>query len=104
MRRRRNERVIYRHILKLNERFALEILRGHKRFEVRINDRCFQRGDEVQFRIVDADGNPYIENLPFPYLTELEDKVFRITFVVTGYGLEKGYCAFGFEEVKPAED
>ncbi len=37
-------------------------------------------------------------------IEELEDKIFRITFVVTGYGLENGYCAFGFEEVKPTED
>lgn len=96
--------MVHRHILKLNERFALEILRGHKRFEVRFNDRCFQRGDEVQFRIVDDNGKPYKENLPFSMIEELEDKIFRITFVVTGYGLENGYCAFGFEEVKPAED
>lgn len=94
--------MIHTHILKLNSRYALEILKGGKRFEVRNNDRSFQRGDEVQFVIVDDQGNLLSatdEDLRELYHT-LESMTFRITFVVTGYGLKEGYCAFGYEEVK----
>lgn len=90
------KRVVHRHILKLNERFALEILREHKRFEVRFNDRCFQRGDEVKFRIVNNDGEPVKNEIA----EELEGRLYRITFVVSGYGLKEGYVAFGFEEIE----
>lgn len=93
--------MIHRHILKLNSRYAGEILKGGKRFEVRNNDRSFQRGDEVQFVIVNDHGDPIERNnrhLDEIY-TELESKIFRITFVVSGYGLKEGYCAFAFEEI-----
>ena len=88
--------MVHRHILKLNVRYAGEILCGRKRFEVRNNDRSFQRGDEIQFKLVDDDGNN-IEDGP---CSPLAQAVFRITFVVTGYGLKEGYCAFGFEDIE----
>lgn len=97
--------MVHRHILKLNTRYVGEILRGRKRFEVRNNDRSFQRGDEIQFVVVNDDGEPAVigaKQLASEYAT-LEDLVFRITFVVTGYGLKEGYCAFGFEEVEDAD-
>lgn len=87
--------MIHRHILKLDIRYAGEILCGRKRFEVRKNDRSFQRGDEVCFIVVDSDGNR-IEDAAYELF---ENLVFRITFVVTGYGLKSGYCAFGFEDI-----
>ena len=93
--------MIHTHILKLNSRYVGEILRGAKRFEVRNNDRSFQRGDEVMFTVVNDQGEP-IEagrsEIKEMYHT-LEEMVFRITFVVTGYGLKEGYCVFGFEEL-----
>ncbi|MBQ7588343.1 MAG: DUF3850 domain-containing protein [Lachnospiraceae bacterium] len=93
--------MIHTHILKLNSRYVGEILRGAKRFEVRNNDRSFQRGDEVMFTVVNDQGEP-IEagngEAKEMYRT-LEEMVFRITFVVTGYGLKEGYCVFGFEEL-----
>lgn len=87
--------MIHRHELKINIRYVGEILRGRKRFEVRKNDRSFQRGDEVCFIVVDNDGNR-IEDAAYELF---ENLVFRITFVVTGYGLKSGYCAFGFEGI-----
>jgi len=88
--------MVHRHILKLNVRYAGEILCGRKRFEVRNNDRSFQRGDEIQFKLVDDEGN----NIEYGIYSPLEQAVFRITFVVTGYGLKEGYCAFGFEDIE----
>lgn len=93
--------MIHRHILKLDIRYAGEILCGRKRFEVRNNDRSFQRGDEVQFTVVNDNGDPVERENPAQWesVLSLERRIFRITFVITGYGLKEGYCAFGFEEV-----
>lgn len=86
--------MIHRHILKLNERFAGEVLTGRKRFEIRFNDRCFQRGDEVKFIVVND------EPVKNEIAEELEGRLYRITFVVTGYGLKEGFVVFGFEEIE----
>ena len=93
--------MIHRHLLKLNSRYVGEILRGRKRFEVRNNDRSFQRGDEVQFLIVDDDGEPVnVKNAEeHEMYRTLHKMIFRITFIVTGYGLKEGFCCFGFEEI-----
>ncbi len=90
--------MIHRHVLKLDERFAGEVLRGRKRFEVRFNDRCFQRGDEVQFVIVNSEGSPVSDHIQI--YEELEMMIFRISFVVSGYGLKEGYVCFGLEEIE----
>lgn len=95
--------MIHRHILKLNSRYVGEILSGRKRFEVRNNDRSFQRGDEVQFSVIPSPNDSVIDRCSDsvnPKYKEIESKVFRITFVVTGYGLMEGYCVFGFEEIE----
>ena len=44
-----------RHSLKLNYRFAEHVYNGDKRFEIRNNDRAFQKGDEVKFTVIDDD-------------------------------------------------
>lgn len=90
--------MIHRHILKLNCRFAGEVLKGSKRFEIRFDDRCFQRGDEVKFIVVDDEGKPVPEGLKTT--EQLEMMLFRITFVISGWGLKEGYVAFGFEETE----
>jgi hypothetical protein len=38
------------HELKCESRFFVELLDGSKTFEVRNNDRCFQKGDRVRLR------------------------------------------------------
>jgi hypothetical protein len=38
------------HELKCESRFFVEVLDGSKTFEVRKNDRCFQKGDRVKLR------------------------------------------------------
>lgn len=42
------------HTLKLNEEFADAVYSGDKNFEVRYNDRGFQKGDEVKFEVTDG--------------------------------------------------
>ena len=84
-----------RHFLKLNQRFADPVYNGDKRFEIRYNDRAFQKGDEVKFTVVDDNG---IETKSFwdkgrrEYMTHpLESMTFEISYVLSGWGLKNGY-------------
>lgn len=80
-----------RHNLKLNYRFAEPVYNGDKRFEIRNNDRAFQKGDEVKFTVIDDDGDQYKprfdrglgKSVPHP----LENMVFEITYIISGCGL-----------------
>lgn len=78
------------HHLKLNVDFADAVLSGEKNFEIRQNDRGFQKGDRVDFTVVDRLGK--IINHP------LNDCVFIITYVLNGWGLKNGYCVFGIRK------
>lgn len=81
------------HELKLNENYADAVLSGEKSFEIRRNDRAFQRGDKVVFRVVDS--------LELPVAHSLNKKVFKITYVLSGYkGLQDGWCVFGIRKAR----
>lgn len=81
------------HEIRLNYQFAKPVLFGEKRFELRGNERQYQNGDYVRFKVnnipLDADTD---------IVKELEKMLFRITFVVSGWGLKNGYVVFGFKE------
>ena len=79
------------HKLKIKEDFANAILACEKRFEIRKNDRGFQRGDLVEFIAVDENGCE-LQHIINNYL-------FEITYVMNGYGLKNGYVVFGIEDV-----
>ena len=81
------------HALKLREEFADAVENGTKNFEIRVNDRGFQKGDLVQFRVVSALGTH------ISIYGELEEKLYEITYVISGWGLKDGYVAFGIKEV-----
>lgn len=81
------------HKIKIRESFADAIMRGDKTFEVRYNDRGYQTGDYVKFTVLyDSDG---CENINHP----LRYRNFRITYVLSGWGIENGYVVFGISEV-----
>ena len=81
------------HNIKIRESFADAIMRGDKTFEVRNNDRGYQTGDFVKFTVLyDSDGCEYIDH-PLKY------RKFRITYVLSGWGIENGYVAFAISEV-----
>jgi len=69
------------HYLKTEKQYFDAVVSGEKTFEVRINDRHFEVGDEI-------------------YLTNLETNqtigTFEITYLFQNgeYGLKKGYCIF----------
>lgn len=79
------------HVLKLLWSFENDILDGKKSFEIRKNDRGFQRGDFIRFQVIDNRENPTC-NYP------IEDKVYIITYVMNGYGLQDGYVVLGIQE------
>ena len=80
------------HHIKLLEAFAYDVLSGNKTFEIRFNDRGYQKGDLVRFKVIDKAG---MRLLGHP----LNNELFMITYVINGYGLENGYVVFGIKRV-----
>lgn len=82
------------HKIKIRESFANAVNLGDKTFEVRRNDRGYQKGDTVEFVVLyDSDGCEYVDH-------SLSKKRYEITYVLSGWGVENGYCVFG---IKPVE-
>ena len=98
------------HELKIQKQWADAKLAGEKPFEIRRNDRGFQKGDTVRYKAIDPKtGEPRVEP-GFPRLITNENGVgkkyvsgrhplescdFLITYVCEGVdGLEKGYCVY----------
>ena len=89
------------HELKIQKQWADAKLAGEKPFEIRRNDRGFQKGDIVRYRVIDPKtGGPYVPEqsdvtLPGGLVHPLEICDFVITYVREGAdGLEKGYCVY----------
>lgn len=80
------------HKIKLLLNFCDDVLSGDKTFEIRENDRGYQKGDRVVFE-------PYSPSDPF-VKHPISDKVYEITYVLSGWGLKNGYVVFGIKEVE----
>lgn len=81
--------MIVTHELKIDKQWADAKLVGDKPFEVRKNDRGFQRGDFVHYTVVDPVTKDVIAEHP------LHGAKFEIRYVLAGLpGIEQGYCAF----------
>ena len=80
------------HRIKILESFANAVLAGDKTFEVRKNDRGYQKGDLVKFTVIDSDG---IEKVSHPLI----EQTYTITYVLAGWGIEDGYVVFGIRKV-----
>lgn len=78
------------HRLKILDSFANDVLDGSKSFELRYNDRNYQRGDYVKFVVVDEDGDRQTH--------PLNDVLFRVVYVLGGWGLKDGYVALGLKK------
>lgn len=68
------------HELKILSSFVRPILDGSKTFEIRENDRGFQKGDRVQFKVYPDDWTRRNSSI----IDEFEHKVFEITYVING--------------------
>lgn len=81
------------HELKIAKEYADSVHFGDKTFEVRLNDRGFQKGDIVRFKPLDRLG---VVDSFHP----LYDKEYEITYVLGSFvGLAQGYVAFGIKPV-----
>lgn len=80
------------HDLKLEEQFCSAVICGNKSFEIRKNDRAYQSCDIIRFHCVNKYG--------FPIFHEINSAVYLITYVLSGYGLEENYVAFGIKKVR----
>ena len=80
------------HNIKLNHHYADAVLSGDKNFEIRYNDRGYQKGDKVVFSVVDD------AKIVMPH--PLNREIYRITYLIHGYGLEKDWCVFGIKPMK----
>ena len=82
------------HELKLDANFFDAVLSGDKPFEVRKNDRGFQKGDSVLFK----------ETIDGQYYCTYRRATAVITYVLSGWGIENGYVVFGITDVQELED
>lgn len=78
------------HELKIEEPYAEAILSGDKTFEVRFNDRGYQKGDTIRFIAVSS----------FVGAAAIEGKLFLITYVLTHPLLSEGAVVLAIKEIK----
>ncbi len=81
------------HELKLEIAFCDAVFSGEKSFEVRSNDRGFQKTDKIKFTAVKSDNHHLLCNHP------INGQLFEITYVLSGWGINDGYVVFSIEKV-----
>lgn len=87
------------HELKIKQQYADRIANRVKKFEVRKNDRDYQVGDIVRFKVLD-DGYIYEHiNNSHP----LTDTKWEIIYIHAGLGMEKDYVILGIEPYERTE-
>ena len=80
------------HELKIQEEFADAVYAGDKTFELRYNDRGYQKGDLIKFQAIDD-----IKSKTYHPINNL---LYEITYVINGWGLKEEYVALAIREVK----
>lgn len=78
------------HNLKILNDFADSIVVGDKSFEIRENYRGYQKGDFIKFQAMDK---YKLENQHV-----INNVLFQITYVLSGWGIRDGYVVFGIKE------
>ena len=81
------------HKLKILEDFANAICNGEKTFEIRENDRGYQRGDQIWFAATTKSGLIIEDHA-------INKHTYQITYVLSGWGIEQGYVALAIKRVK----
>lgn len=80
------------HALKLKEQYCDPIYDGDKTFEIRYNDRGYQKGDHIRFIPVTRDGMQ-------SYYHPIEKEEYIVTYVHSGFGLKEDYVVLGIKNV-----
>ncbi len=76
------------HDLKITSEMFDEIKNGNKTCEIRLNDRDFQKDDLIILRELVSGSHGYTGN----------EKRFKITHVLSGWGLKENYVALSLLE------
>ena len=79
------------HELRIEQHFLDALLDGTKTFEVRLNDRGYQKGDLLVFWDLGVDV------IPTPR------RWFKVTYVHSGLGMEHGYVVLGVQPYTKAD-
>lgn len=85
------------HKIKLHENYVDAVLSGEKNFEVRNNDRGYQKSDRIQFTVVE--GSLGLTAIMQPF----KDKLYEITYVHSGLGMDKNFVVLGIKEIEAEE-
>ena len=85
------------HNIKLSYSFVNPILNGDKTFEVRENDRGYQKGDLVKFNVVGRN-EKYLSYEEDKEKELIESKTYEITYVLSGWGINDRCVVFSFKE------
>lgn len=78
------------HRLKIEEPYANAVVSGDKNFEVRYDDRGYQKGDIVRFQTVNDKGES-VDHM-------INGAEYIITYALHGFGIKEGWCVFGIKE------
>lgn len=78
------------HKIKLNISYCAAVFSGEKNFEVRNNDRGYQKGDMISF--IPVSDNKQV-------MHPISDKLYTITYVHSGLGLKKNWVILAIKEV-----
>lgn len=81
------------HELKILEDFADAVYNGDKTFELRENDRGFQKGDHIKFTALDSRLKIKIDHA-------INNCEYVITYVLNNWGLKEGYVALAIKRIK----
>lgn len=88
----RYQRLQQAHEIKIWKQYADDILSGKKVFEIRKNDRDYQVGDILQFKVTDQDGVPKDDH-------DLNRTPYEITYIHSGLGLQEGYVVMSIKRL-----
>ena len=77
------------HDLKIKTGFWKSLCCGEKTFEIRKNDRGFNKGEFIRFHVLRED--------EFQEAKYHEPYLWEITYVLSGWGLKSGYVALGIK-------
>ena len=88
------------HDIKIQRQIGDSKLEGDKLFEVRINDRYYQKGDLIRYQVVENSYTFINANSPVIKIDHpLNSKIFEITYVYSGPGVDTGYVVLGEQDV-----
>ena len=88
------------HEVKIYESYADAVLSGEKTFEIRDNDRGYQKGDWLEFRVI-VDGSYPCASVVSHGLNR---KKYEITYVHSGLGMKEGYVALAIKAVEEGKE